>query len=142
MVLLLPLAGCTTPSQWIADAQVDELCAKDGGIKVYETVTLPKERFNEWGQFPVPSERYAKPTDEYYMVEKTTYIQGHSNGYDGNLVVYQNHYWIYRKKDQKLLGEDISYARLGGDLPLPAHSSSYRCPERNHILEKIFLKAN
>jgi len=42
----LSITGCTTPSQWIADAQVDELCTKDGGIKVYETVTLPKERFS------------------------------------------------------------------------------------------------
>jgi hypothetical protein len=36
---------------WQADNLVDELCAKDGGVKVYETVILPKERFNEWGQF-------------------------------------------------------------------------------------------
>jgi hypothetical protein len=26
------------------------MCAKDGGIRVYEMVKLPPEKFNEWGQ--------------------------------------------------------------------------------------------
>jgi hypothetical protein len=29
---------------------VDRLCAKDGGLKIYETVTLPPEKFNEYNQ--------------------------------------------------------------------------------------------
>ena len=30
---------------------------------------------------------------------------------------------IYRRSDQKILGELINYARRGGDLPLPVHPS-------------------
>jgi hypothetical protein len=55
---------------WQADKLVDELCAKDGGIKVYETVTLPKERFNQWGQFLVLDRSVMNQNDEYYIVWK------------------------------------------------------------------------
>ena len=32
------------------DREVKRLCAIDGGIKVYETVKLPAERFDQYGQ--------------------------------------------------------------------------------------------
>ena len=138
LFLLLPLIGCTTPSQWKADALVDELCAEDGGIKVYETVTLPRNRFNEWGQFHVPDKNYAKPTDEYYSDSETKKIPSSSS-----LSVYQSHYWVYRRSDQKVLGENITYWRRGGDPPLPVHPSSYGCPRNKiGITEQIFLKSN
>lgn len=47
MIFGLLLAGCEKAR---LDAQVKELCAKDGGIKVYETVKLPADRFNQWGR--------------------------------------------------------------------------------------------
>ena len=31
------------------DRQVREMCAKDGGVRVYEAVTLPPSRFDKWG---------------------------------------------------------------------------------------------
>ena len=31
------------------DREVDRLCAIDGGIRVYETVQLPSDKFNKWG---------------------------------------------------------------------------------------------
>jgi len=144
LVLLLSMMGCTTPSQWIADAQVDELCAKDGGIKVYETVTLPKERFNEWGQFVVHDEKYAKPTDEYYRVEKITDIKGsHNSGQMGDLIIYRNHWKIYRRIDHKLLGESIRYARMKGDIFIVDAPSGYTCPEKGTSIEsQIFLKSS
>ncbi|MCL2075403.1 MAG: hypothetical protein FWH15_02970 [Betaproteobacteria bacterium] len=37
------------------DAEVNRLCAIDGGVKVYETVTLPPEKFNEWGNIDISS---------------------------------------------------------------------------------------
>ena len=46
LLLVLLLAGC---EKHRLDEQVKELCAKDGGVKVYETVTLPKEVFTEYG---------------------------------------------------------------------------------------------
>ena len=28
---------------------MEELCKADGGVKIYETVTLPPEMFDQWG---------------------------------------------------------------------------------------------
>ena len=138
MFIALAMTGCATPRQMMADKLVDELCAKDGGNKIYETVKLPKERFNQWGQFPVPDKDYAKPTDEYYWFSKDTEIPSASG-----LAITKFHAWVYLRSDQKLLGETISYWRRGGDIPLPAHLSSYSCSKREKdILEEIFLKAN
>lgn len=49
---------------------------------------------------------------------------------------------IFRKSDEKLLGETIWYARRGGDLPGLGHMSSYSCPKEagiTELKEKIFL---
>ena len=56
------LVGCEKAR---LDQQVKELCAKDGGIKVYETVKLPPERFDQWGLI--------KPYDQ--QKRKTRWVQ-------------------------------------------------------------------
>jgi hypothetical protein len=140
-VLLLSMAGCTTPSQWKADALVDELCAKDGGIKVYETVTLPKERFNEYGQFTgISFGENANPTNEYYRETKTKNISNNVGG----AFVSQDSTLIYRRSDHKLLGEKIIYARQGGDIFAIDMPSAYICNQWKNIdLDKqVFLKSN
>jgi hypothetical protein len=49
---LLALAGCERAKTRL-DREVDRLCAKDGGVRVYETVRLPKENFGPDGDmFP------------------------------------------------------------------------------------------
>lgn len=51
------------------DIQVSSLCAKDGGVKVYETVKLPAERFDQWGQInfyrPTQNENALGPEYEF-----------------------------------------------------------------------------
>ncbi len=49
LLLILPLiTACTSgPSKRQLDAEVDRLCAIDGGVRVYETVTLPPDKFDE-----------------------------------------------------------------------------------------------
>ncbi len=124
---------------WWVDQQVKELCAKDGGIKVFETVTLPAERFNQWGQFPVSDKLYMKPTDEYYSKLEDTFLK------QGNPQLWRYHTLFFRQSDGKLLGEVIRYARGGGGLPGPWHGSSFMCPDPikqpSNIEKLIFLKA-
>ena len=50
------------------DREVKRLCAIDGGITVYETVKLPAERFDGYGQIRVPAKWLAEPEDEYRSV--------------------------------------------------------------------------
>ena len=49
-LLVLLISGCATPLNVQLDDEVRRLCAIDGGIKVYETVTLPADRFDKYGQ--------------------------------------------------------------------------------------------
>jgi hypothetical protein len=62
------------------DARVRELCTKDGGIRVYETVMLPPDKFNRWGQInfykPTQGENALGP--DYVFKEETVYYQ-HGN---------------------------------------------------------------
>ena len=104
------------------DTQVRELCAKDGGVKVYEQVVLPVERFDKWGNVDVPNKRHAKQYDEYYFEPETAYLK------QGSPVLVRTVTRIIRRSDGKVLGESVRYGRGGGDLPGPWEPSTFDCP--------------
>jgi hypothetical protein len=121
LLVLMMLAGC---EKHRLDEQVKELCAKDGGVKVYEVVPRPRSEFSEFGLIadfhPSRGEQALGP--EYlFKREKTNYRTG-------NPEVSRTHYQIIRKADAKLLGETIIYGRGGGDIPSPFHGTSFFCP--------------
>ncbi len=119
------------------DREVDRLCAKDGGIKVYETVVLPSERFDKCGVFYLPIEKKFTPEDEYYYARATHYYQNKEPS------MRKAHSRVFRKSDGKLLGETTWYLRRGGDLPGPGNSSSYSCPTEagiSQLKKKIFTQ--
>lgn len=127
--------------KWWFDRQVRELCAKDGGVKVYEPVKLPTERFDKWGMVdfyrPTQGEN-ALGTDYIFRLDVHYYQRG-------NPEMSRWHYQIIRRSDNKLLGETILYGRGGGDLPGPWHDSSFRCPDPNKagevsLIRQVFLK--
>lgn len=121
---------------WL-DHQVREMCAKDGGIRVYETVKLPPEKFNKYRQInfyrPIDGENALGP--EYIFKEDRHYFRR------GNPEVWRIHYRIFRRLDGKLLSEAVIYIRRGGDLPGPWHDSFFTCPEPKDIavVEKTFI---
>lgn len=120
------------------DAQVRELCAKDGGVKVYEKVKLPSTEFNEWMQ-----PKNYRPTkgenalgDSYRVATSVRYFN------EWNPQVARHHIQLWRRSDNRLLGESISYSRGGGDFPSPSHGSSFICPREYGdipLISKIFL---
>lgn len=119
------------------DEQVRKLCAIDGGIRVYETVSLPAARFDQWGNPDIPSKRYAKSTDEYYYESETHFYRR------GNPSLLRDRNWIVRRSDGKVLGEIISYAHSGTNLPMLPINPSFRCPpifSKPNIEQSIFLK--
>jgi hypothetical protein len=123
----------------LADAEVRELCAKDGGVKVYETVTLPPEKFDKYGVVRIPAKEKATPQDEYYYEWNIQYLR------KGNPEMSRSWFRIIRRNDEKVMGESITYSRGGGDLPGPWHRSSYSCPdptERASLESSMFLKGN
>lgn len=148
LLALLPLvAGCATPSQMAVDAEVKRLCAIDGGIKVYETVKLPADKFNQWGQInfyrPTQGENALGPS---YILkhERRSLIKSQSEP-SHELTVVREHFIVVRKADEKVLGETVLYGRGGGDFPGPWHPSSFSCPpvaesDGEALFRKIFVK--
>ncbi|GKS69954.1 hypothetical protein W03_19580 [Nitrosomonas sp. PY1] len=135
---MLPLiAACSGPSKGQLDDEVRRLCAIDGGIKVYETVKLPAGRFDKYGQIRIPYKEIVGPGDRYFYESSQKFLV------EGNPAMWRNHYKVFRIYDNKILGESVSYARRGGDLPGPWHGTSFGCPEKASIIYlnmQIFIK--
>lgn len=140
--------GVPTYRKASADAMVQELCTKDGGIKVYEIVKVPSEKFGLYGNviFPgnknlPPSRKEANPTDEFYFTSETTWIVPESGS--GSLAVWRSQQRLFRAAGDKLLGESISYSRRGGDPVGPWHPSSFGCPSDSdivYLVKKVFVR--
>ncbi len=136
------LTGC---EKFALDRQMEELCKKDGGVKVYETITLPPDMFDQWGD-PFPGWRGRKLEDrlgpEYRYVVETVYLkQGDPLKGEGRLVRFSKR--IYRHADGKLIGEAISYGRSGGDFIAYAHPTSKHCPvyqsDSEGLIKSVFI---
>jgi len=128
--------GIPAYNKWQADKLVDELCAKDGGVKVYETVTLSKEKFNQWGQpnFYRPNEGSNALGGDYIFKS-----EGYFYHREMPIIVRYQHQ-VIRRLDWKLLGETISYGRGGGDPIGPWEPSNYHCPPTNESSEIALFK--
>lgn len=136
-MVFLGLLWLAEGRKWLVDQQVWELCAKDGGVKVYETVKTPSGLVDKYGVIRIPNKPRSQPSDEYYYESFTRNLK------NKNPKIWQSHYIVYRQFDNKLLGEAISYTRQGGDLPGPWHPSSFRCPEKADITDlkkRVFIK--
>ncbi len=134
------------------DREVKRLCAIDGGVKVYETVTLPSDRFDKkYGQInfyrPTQGENALGP--EYvYKWDIHYYRKGDPVSQGSHVAAMKrDHIKIIRKSDMKLMGEVAMYQRGGGDLPGPWMPSSYHCPDRLEanegiLMHQIFINSN
>jgi len=139
IAVLLVLLWLAAGEKWWLDYQVRKLCAVDGGIRVYETVRLPAEKFNKYGQInfyrPIDGENALGP--EYIFKEEDHYYKY------GNPEFLREHQEIFRRSDGNLIGEGIIYVRRGGDLPGPWHRTWYTCPDRKDmdLIEQVFVSS-
>jgi hypothetical protein len=138
-LFLLPLAAACSNGP-IAKAALDDevrrLCAIDGGIKVYETVKLPAEKFNQQGNALIPDKANVKPNDAYYYEWNVNYLL------KGNPELWRSEHQIIRAHDRKIIGTSVRYSRRGGDVYGPWHDSSFSCPEigSQPALEKLIFR--
>jgi hypothetical protein len=131
--------GVPTYRKAQADAYVDELCAKDGGTRVFEKVRLPPSQFDESGQMRVPSAAQRKSGDAFYYTTTRTSIRGEADS-PNRLVIWRDQYQLYRVADGKKLAESVTYVRRGGDPQTWAHPSSHVCPHRMELESAVFFK--
>lgn len=133
--ILASVAGC---EKYALDRQMAELCKKDGGLEVYETVTLPRSAFDATGRVirkdvfdaSKPLTSYAIVSGGEYSISSVTInIVGGEVGTGfvkkGRLSRYEH--TAQRISDKKVLGTQVSYGRTGGEWSLH-HPSSNHCP--------------
>jgi hypothetical protein len=117
------------------DAKIDRLCAVDGGIKVYETVKLPEDQFDKWGDL-----KFYKPTQkENALGPEYIYKQAYFYYRKGNPSMRRHHVQIFRKQDMKLLGEVVTYVGSGKNHPFAWSGFTYFCPDAS-IANEVILK--
>ncbi len=140
LICLSVLAGC----KFFTDMEMEKLCKKDGGIKIYEQVKLPKEMFS----------RYGNPNFFNTVNRSENVIKVSGNGYEsmwesqylrrGSPSLRKDVFSVVRQSDGKLLGTLTSYARHGGDvLPRLGPDSAKRCPKdlaQTDLWRSIFKK--
>jgi hypothetical protein len=117
------------------DREVDRLCAIDGGVKVFETVEVPLPVHEDFLRDP------GRPLEvifgaNYHLKSSTEFLV------DGNPSLRRSVGYVIRQTDGKVLGQSISYSRVGGDLPGPSHPSSYRCPPLRelNLVHQVFVR--
>ena len=144
-ILLSALSGC---ERYALDRQMEELCKKDGGVKVYETVTLPASEFNNLGE---PLGRYWKPGTpeeerfgpDYKFVQKREILVGtNAKAERGEGQLTRWYEAILRRSDGRILGESILYDRSGGDgFTFGFQPSGNSCPKpRVGLFTSVFVK--
>lgn len=106
--LLASLTGCEKAA---LDRQVMELCAKDGGVTVYETVPLTPELLDWAGRIHVPAKDKAGAEDPYYYERIKTYLV------TGNPSLWRSQRRIYRvpqgrKGPVSLLLQPVQFAEI------------------------------
>lgn len=137
--LMFGLAGCERAKTRL-DREVDRLCAIDGGVHIYETVTLPKENFGPDGEvfpqyrgLPLANGRYG--ADHYLRADEKVLTADTPSLHRFSIA-------IVRRSDGLVMGEEISYVRRGGDFPGPWPDSSYSCSRTtplNRGIESMIL---
>lgn len=136
------LCACTSEKDRL-DAEAKRLCAIDGGIKVYETVTLSPEKFNEYGQLQIPIGKDDKGFG-YFSRGSQEHLAGQISQQAGDGAGLKRFTeQIVRGADGKVMGESRVYGRHGGNL-LDGYiqGGGYQCPtfeEVRTLSKKVFL---
>ncbi|GBU15759.1 hypothetical protein AwPolaro_11370 [Polaromonas sp.] len=153
LLIPLPLAneilGMTEADR--LDRQMEALCKQDAGVKIFETVRVPATAFDTAerliiGPFQTLDGGLSRRVvlNAYFIDSKTDTLKGRNSSSPGlmpkgRLSRYQT--TIRRAADNKVLGEDVSYGRTGGDFTLN-HPSQNHCPKPRspYIVQSIFIK--
>ena len=144
LLFLVTNVGCDgympgRQSYW--DAQVKEMCAKDGGVQIIEKMRISKSDIDLLattdGKISVAVKELANPRAPAYAVNRITLIR------DGNPSVWRSEWDIVRRKDQVVVARWVAYSRSGGDIPTGlAHDSRFTCPDMKIIttdMQQLFV---
>lgn len=127
-VVLVPLliAGFYEGRKAYWDAQVREMCAKDGGVTILEQMFISREQAGHLphvdGVIAVTKESLSDPAAPAFSKIVETVVK------DGEPSILRYEQAIVRRSDQATVAKAVIYVRTGGDMPSPAFPSSFYCP--------------
>jgi hypothetical protein len=125
VILVGGIGGCEARKAYY-DWQVRKMCEKDGGVTVFERVTLSREEYKQVGV--AIGEMPLSETDEHSrsLFFSTTAIEQLRAA---NPQIYRRETKIVRRSDRKEISRQVQYGRIGGDFPTFAHPSSFGCSD-------------
>lgn len=122
------------------DSRVREMCEKDGGVQIFEKMSISKAEADLLprgnGKLGVTSKDLASANAPAYSNRRSTRLN------EWNPEVQRIEHAVIRRADQKIVARWIQYGRIGGDFPSIAHPSSFACPDAKRItsdLERLFI---
>ncbi len=140
VLIVLYVTYCLARIQYW-DHEVRQLCAKDGGLHIYEQIEITQEeaalirREGKEGFLDIPPKFLYKPGQPVYASDhqRTLIHKGHPS-------VEKWVYTINRASDDKVLASAVNYGRGGGDPFGPWEPSHSWCPDTYGLAEiqKIF----
>ncbi len=139
VILVGGIGGCELRKAYY-DWQIGEMCAKDGGITIYEHIRITPEMAKSMrrvgGHLSMTIESAALPGDIAFLRGERQVLR------EGEPSIQRLEQQIVRRSDGKVVGRMVSYGRSGGDFPFTgSHPSHYSCPGvPQHYVEiaKIF----
>jgi hypothetical protein len=103
------LASCGSIQRTYWDARIDEMCQKDGGVTVYERVTITTEEFKSLGgagrTVRVLRREVAPPNAPYVADNTTAWLNRDPD-------VFRSETLIVRTSDGKVLSRQVNYVRV------------------------------
>lgn len=135
VIVLAGCAGYVPGRQAYWDEQVKEMCARDGGVRIFEKLHIKRSNVRYLGKIDgrigISIKRLAHPDAPAYSELQVTYL------HDANPQVTRNESTIIRRIDGTVVARWVVYARFGGDFPSPSHGSSFSCPDLYEITEDL-----
>jgi hypothetical protein len=123
------------------DKEVDRLCAIDGGMRIFETVSLPANKFNEYGRPLVPGGKDDTGFG-YFVRGETKTLSGPGQAPGARLV--RDLTQVVRTDDAKVIAERVIYVRGGGywleGVPGIGRGKNCPDPEPLDLRARVFIK--
>lgn len=128
VVLLVLAVGFYEGRKAYWNSKVKEMCEKDAGTKVFQTIELNEQQYvlliNKFGKLDIPDDKPDARNAPIVRKETSTYIRRNDPEVRRDQLV------VIRKSDQQILGTRVTYSRVGGDL-IALHPSYFSCPEES-----------
>lgn len=140
-LLVSGCAGYVPGRQAYWDAQVTEMCARDGGVRIFHKLRISESDIPHLlyvgRKIAVPSKELASPKAPAYYELRVTPLK-----HEGNLQVSRTESTTTRRSDGAIVARWVSYTRSGGDFPSHAYPSHFTCPDMKVIgadLQQLFV---